>query len=425
TCADVPRRRPAGLPRAARTFRLGAATRLRDVRVRTLELRLIGLVLGGCWIVAAAYVLVGYRPGGPIDIAVGVAALLPAAVAFTGVVWPPVARGDRSFAAITWLAAASLLVLIPSIADVASQIGGGGAQTLLPSVESAYPWVLGLLGTCLFTGFGIARRRLGPSALQRRRLVRGMLVATVLAVGSGLIFTAVAMANELALRDRTFSTSRFGPTTPDVDPPLCDGPIGVGAVAHVSVHLEGTIDGRSLGTVDISGDRSGPDVRWLGYVASSQRLGLYGAATVGSHHWIREPYVGWRPATTFDVGDDELDVTAFGEALVLNTRAAAQTDGVTIIEGARARQCRITIDGPTFLRAFPQAAWLVGSADLAHWRGQLAYWVFVDGQIGRLAGSVNGDAADIQPDALQATVRVELSATDRHSTSIVVTPPVP
>src|SRR5439155_1244451 len=101
------------------------------------------------------------RPGGPIDIAVGLAALIPTAIALVGVIWPPVAHGDRGFTAMTWLAAGCLLVLIPSTADVSGQIGGRGVQTLLPSVEAGYPWVLGLFGTCLFTGFGIARRRLG------------------------------------------------------------------------------------------------------------------------------------------------------------------------------------------------------------------------------------------------------------------------
>ena len=401
-----------------------APARLPGVRVRTLELRLIGLVLAGCWIVAAAYVLVGYRPGGPIDIAVGVAALLPAAIALAAVAWPPVARGDRSFAAMTWLAVASLLVLIPSIADVARQIGGGGAQTLLPSVEAGYPWVLGLLGTCLFAGFGIARRVLGEAALKRRRLIRGVLVATVLAVSSGLVFAAVAMGNELALRDRTASFSRFGPTEPDGDPPLCDGAMRIGTSARVSAHLDGTIDGRALGTIDLSGDRSGTDVRWLAYVASSQQIGLHGAAVVDGTYWLREPYGPWHLATAFDVGDAGLDLTAFRTALSPEARAAAQTDGVTIIEGARARQCRIAIDGRTFRAAFPQTAWLVGYADLAHWRGQLAYWVFLDGEIGRVEGSVNGDAADIRTDALQATVRVELSATDRD-TDVVVSPPTP
>ena len=182
------------------------------MRVRTLELRLIGLVLAVCWVVAAAEVLIGYRPGGPADVAVGVAALVPSVVALAGVIWPPVARGDRGFAAMVWLAAGSLLLLVPSIADVASQLGGRGAQTLLPSVEAAYPWVLALIGTCLFTGFGVARRRLGSSAMRRRRVFRGVLIATVFAAASGLVFAAVAMGNELALRDRIATSSRFGPT---------------------------------------------------------------------------------------------------------------------------------------------------------------------------------------------------------------------
>jgi polyisoprenoid-binding protein YceI len=69
-------------------------------------------------------------------------------------------------------------------------------------------------------------------------------------------------------------------------------------------------------------------------------------------------------------------------------------------------------------------AWLVGDADLAHWRGQLDYWVFVDGAIGRIAGSVNGDAADISEGALQATIRVDMTATDRDA-AIRITPPTP
>ena len=111
-------------------------------------------------------------------------------------------------------------------------------------------------------------------------------------------------------------------------------------------------------------------------------------------------------------------------ALSPEARAAAQSRGVAIIEGARARQCRIAIDGPTFRAAFPQIVWLVGDADLARWRGQLDYWVFLDGGIGRITGSVNGDAADIRQGALQATVRVDLSATDRDAT-IRVAPPGP
>jgi hypothetical protein len=340
------------------------------------------------------------------------------------VFWPPLARGDRAFAAMLCLAAGSLLVLVPSIADVTGQLGGRGVQTLLPSGEAAYPWVLALLGTSLFTGFGIARRRLGEAAMRRRRLVRGIALATILAAGSGLAFTAVAMGNELALRDRIASSSRFGPTDPLREPPDCDGPMGIGAVARVGEHFEGSIDGRSLGTIDLTGERAASDVRWLAYVATNRELGLNGAASIGPDAWLREPAEGWHRAEVTQVRDATLDVLAFRVGLSPAARAAAESRGVGLIEGARARQCRIAIDGPTFRAAFPQVAWLVGDADLAHWRGQLDYWVFVDGAIGRISGSVNGDAADISEGALQATIRVDMTATDRDAT-IRITPPTP
>jgi hypothetical protein len=392
------------------------------VRVRTFELRLIALALAACWIAAALLVLIAYRPGGPIDIAVGVAALVPAGIALVGVRWPPVARGNRAFAAMIWLAAGSLLVLVPSVADVIGQLGGRGAQTLLPSVEAGYPWVLGLIGTCLFTGFGLARRRLGESAMRRRRLVRGILLATLLTVGATLVFGSVAMGNELALRDRVAASSRFGPTGLSDALPLCDGHMGIGPSAHLGVTIDGTLDGRSMGSIALGGDRDRADVRWLAYVATSRELGIHGAAIIGTDAWIRDPVTAWRRATPSEVADADLDLTAFRIALTPQARAAAGTQGVGVIEGARARECRILIDGPTFRAAFPQVQWLVGDADLAHWRGQLDYWVFLDGQIGRMAGSVNGDATDIQTGALQATIRVDLTATDRGATPPIVAP---
>jgi hypothetical protein len=323
-----------------------------------------------------------------------------------------------------WLAAGSLLVLVPSIADVTGQLGGRGAQTLLPSVEAAYPWILGLIGTCLFTGFGIARRRHGEAAMRQWRLVGGLTFATLLAAGAGIVFAAVAMGNELALRDRIAPSSRFGPTDAERDPPLCDGPMGIGPSARIGVEFSGTLDGRSIGTIELGGDRNRADAKWLAYTATSRDLGIHGAAVIGTDAWLREPFTEWRRATLAEVGDAELDLTAFRIALSLDSRAAAESRGVGVIEGARSRQCRIAVDGPTFRAAFPQIVGLVGDADLAHWRGQLDYWVFLDGQIGRISGSVNGDATDIQTGALQATIRVDLTATDRGS-SIPITPPTP
>src|SRR3982751_883611 len=128
------------------------------MRVRTFGLRLLAAVLTTLWTIAGAIVLLGYRPGGPIDGVVGLAALLPIAVSLLGLLWPPAARGDRAFAAVAWLGLGAILLLIPSIGGVLNQLVARGPQTLLPSWEAAYPWILALLATSLFGGLGVARR---------------------------------------------------------------------------------------------------------------------------------------------------------------------------------------------------------------------------------------------------------------------------
>ncbi len=381
--------------------------------MRTLELRLIAIALTACWTLTAGVVLLGYRPGGPVDLVVGLAAALPIAIALAGLAWPPATHGQEAFATMVWLGLGSLLLLVPSIADVSTQLVQRGAQTLLPSVEAAYPWALALFGTSLFAGFGIARRLLGATAMKRRRLVRGIAVATVLATGAGATFTAVAMANELALRDRPTSSSRFGPTDTVREPPPCDSTLTAGTTARIELHLTGDIDGRSIGGIDLAGDRSGGDFRWLAYAATSTELGLHGAARIGPDAWVREPFGGWRRAELSAVADATIDIQALETALTLGTRAAAELHGVDVIEGARARHCRIAIDGPTFQAAFPVVDWLIGDASMTIWRGQLDYWIFTDGELGRVVGSVNGDAGAIREGALQATIGVDLTATDR------------
>ena len=204
--------------------------RLRPVRVRRFELRLIGGGLVVAWSVTAIAVLVAYRPGGPLDVLVGVTLLVPIAIAVAGVVWPPLARGSAAFPLMVAVGIGTLLVLLPSIGGVLEQLVALGSQTLMPSPEAAYPWLLALFGTSLFAGFGIARRLQGGTALRRRRLIGGMAfaVAAVLVVGS--LFAGVAIANEMAVQQGggTAGGSRFGPTTGDGEPPDCDAGLGVG-----------------------------------------------------------------------------------------------------------------------------------------------------------------------------------------------------
>jgi hypothetical protein len=392
------------------------------VRVRTIELRILGLALVGLWLATFAIVLLGYRPGGPVDLAVGAAAAGPIAIALAAVIWPPVARGDRAFAAMSWLGLGVILLLVPSIQGVAGQLGGLGPQTLLPSAEAAYPWLLALVGTSLFAGLGIARRRLGDSALRRRRTALGTSLGLGLALLTGGAFSVAAVVNELALDDRPSSASRFGPTDPSRQPPLCSAPMVAGTTARLELLMDSSIDEKRTGQVSITGIRNDADVRWTGFAATRLTLGQHGLTRLGDRAWILQPGGTWTSATYSQAAGRDLDRQLMAVALTAGNRAVAEDRGLAFIEGARARHCRVTIDGATLRRAVPEIDLLVGPADVSRWRGDLDYWVFADGQLGQAAAEVTGPATGLASDALSAALRFRLTAVDRGLPISVLAP---
>jgi len=396
------------------------------VRVRRFELRLIGICLVIAWAMAAALVLAAYRPGGPLDILVGLTLLVPTGIAGLAVAWPPVARGHGAFPLMLALGVGSLLVLLPTIGGLVEQLQTLGSQTLLPSIGAAYPWFLALLGTSLFAGFGIARRVAGMTALRPRRLVLGVAVATGLTLVASSLFVAVAIANDQAFRRApSVAGSRFGPTDLTREPNACDAPIRPGPAARLEAHLAAIVDLRPIGSTELLGLRHGKDVRWTAYVATDRELGTYGEARSGPRAWTRTPGDGWAAVPVADAsGGADIDAHAIAVALTAGNRATAEDYGIESIEGAPARRCRIALDGTTFQAAFPAVRWLVGDADLSRWRGQLDYWIFLDGQVGQLVASANGEAMGIRPEAIQATIDVRMTATERDR-ELVVYPPAP
>ena len=76
----------------------------------------------------ALLVLLGYRPGGPVDLLVGCAAALTLPIALAGLAWPPVARGPHVFAALVWLGLGAGLLLVPSIGNLVAQLLARGRQ---------------------------------------------------------------------------------------------------------------------------------------------------------------------------------------------------------------------------------------------------------------------------------------------------------
>ena len=117
------------------------------MRVRLFGLRLIAAALTALWTLAAALVLLGYRPGGPLDVLVGLAAAGPVVIGLAGLVWPPVARGDRAFAGDRLAGLAAVLVLVPSIGGIVRPARRRGApRRCCPPSRPAYPWLLALRG---------------------------------------------------------------------------------------------------------------------------------------------------------------------------------------------------------------------------------------------------------------------------------------
>jgi hypothetical protein len=393
------------------------------VRVRLFELRLLAVALSVLWAAGGGIALIAYRPGGPIDLLVGLAALLPLPVSVASTVWPPLVRGDRASAGVFWLGLVAGLLLIPSIGGIASQVVVGGADPLLPSLEVVYPIALALLATSLFTGLGITRPAFPNPGAGRRRLAASIAFALVTTTAIGAIFAGVSVADNAAAQERPVSYSRFGPTSPGLTPPNCNGPLKATVTSRVGLELWGDVDGRGVGTVGLTGTRSGSDVSWMAQAGKAGSADMrYGLVRIGSSAWSQEKDSPWAGVALSTTQNDLLDATVFDVALSPGNRATAEDRGFDNVEGARSRHCAVAIDGPTFASSFPQVRWLTGAANLGLWRGQLEYWVFGDGEVGKVLGSVNGSAQEILAHGLLATMQVSMTATDRDA-PVSISPP--
>lgn len=396
------------------------------MRVRLLELRLVAGLLVALWAAGAIAVLVGYRPGGPVDLLVAAAALLPVAIAAAALVWPPLARGPRASAAIGWLGVITALLLIPWLAGVIGDLAAGGRQTLLPSPEVAYAALLALALTCLFSSLGIARAILGQTSLRRRRLVLGGSLAFVLTAVSAAAFGGAALANELALRQLPPpGGSPLGPSDPSLVPPDCNGRLLPGPSAQVTLMAQGRIDGSDQGEVQLTGQRDGQDESWQATRTTPWGTGPIAYARVGTAAWRKDDGAGWRPAPVRST----LDRAVVEAALPVGARIASEDVGVDLVEGAKARHCRLAIDGPTALRAMPALRWLVGRDALGDeraldaWRGEIDWWVFADDQLGMATLTVSGPPGSDWPrTGFQATLSAELIARERTLQHPVVPP---
>jgi hypothetical protein len=259
-------------------------------------------------------------------------------------------------------------------------------------------------------------------ARRRRRLGVGAVIGTAVALVSGGLFAAVAIANEAAIADRPTAESRYGPTGGSADPQACRDPLVIPASATFQAQLGGTVDRASIGAGTVRGQRTGDDFRWEGVVASGQALGRYGAIRIGFAAWTASPREPWQPAATFVVDQLDLDRRFVEVALSSERIAIAEDLGLAIVGGATARHCRVTTDGAIVSAALPIVRWIVGPSDIGRWRGDIDYFVFLDGAVGVARGSVNGEAFVLDRPGILGTFTFELSILDRGR-EVTITPP--
>jgi len=401
---------------------------------RSLALRSLAALLLLLWVILAVAILVAYRPGGPADVLVGATAAIPALVVAGALLWPPTGLDGCVRYAPIWLGLASALLIAPLLLLVLEALLAGGRQTLLPSLEVAYAAVLAFGTSCAFTALGIAGRLVPDRRLQSSRLITAAGIGSGLTLLGTLAFGGVAIANEQRLRERAAPVSVWGPTDPELLPPSCHEPARLGPTAGVTIEATGSIDGEQVAQATILGERSGTSERWTGDLQ-----GRFGQGE------LRYDSYGQRVMWSVDGGDAEPRPPDFLEALggsgltldgpVLaavsgpegEPGTVAEDLGFDLFDGATARHCRRAIDGNTALNAVPALRWIAGqeleerSEALGEWRGEIDWWVFGDGQLGRAVVTVSGYPGEAFPaTGVSAMLEAELSATHRGSE-----PPIP
>jgi hypothetical protein len=203
-----------------------------------------------------------------------------------------------------------------------------------------------------------------------------------------------------------------------------------------------------LAEARMAGRRSGRDEAWGASWSTPPEVRADGGLAyrrVADAAWLNEggsdvdaPGAAWRavPIGLFGLaGADGLTLDGAVGAMLSGPPGSLVVEdlGLEVVEGARARHCRTFVDGPTALATFLPLRWLVSEqvADprrtLAAWRGELDWWVFTDGQLGRASVEVSGNRSDAWPtsEGLRGSLSAVLEATDRSRPTDVVAPRPP
>ncbi len=408
-------------------------------------MRGLALALAGLWTATALAVATAYRPGGPLDILVALICFGPLFVASVGVAWPPAAERHRHRVALAWLWIAAILLAIPVLYGVVSTLAADDQRSLVPSAEAAYAGLLAVFAMALFSVTGFVHERRRAAVFEVRTTLLAILLALALTALIAAAFVLVVLINDDALRASRPPRSPYGPTDTELVPPFCDEPIRLGRQALVTIRATSSLDDVVRGQALLTGQRRGIDESWSGSWSGPDGSGRTAYLRFGRQAWLndgtRDPASvqrEWRETDPdpFDTsGPDRLTMDGPPLAWVNVPRGSivAEDLGLELIDGAPARHCRTFMDGQTALMRFLPLRWLLrddsgqDEDDIRRWRGEMDWWVFGDGELGRAVVEVSGSRADTdwQATGVRAVLRAELEALERDRAVEVSLPTLP
>jgi len=203
-------------------------------------------------------------------------------------------------------------------------------------------------------------------------------------------------------------------------------------MATVTIEATGSIDGELVAGASIDGVRHGTSERWDGELEGQFGQGelRYASDGDGGVMWSVDGGAAESRSVGFLQTLAQSGLSLDGPILAAVNRpegkpgTVAEDLGLDLFDGATARHCRRAIDGPTALNVAPVLRWIAGqplderSDALREWRGEIDWWVFGDGQLGRAAVSVSGYPGEAFPaTGVSAMLEAELSATHRDGGS--------
>ena len=350
--------------------------------------------------------------------------------------WPPLVRGRRESAVVAWTGILELLLLAPSVAGLVAALRQASATPFLPSVEDAYGWFLALGAASLLAGLGLSRRVLGGTSVRRARAAlggadRGRDARRRLRRVRGGRARHRARAVPRGGTGGSVRVGRTGAPTGLLDAAEC--PRRTRACPCRPSAWSGN---QKVGTVTLAGTRAGDNERWTASltgwpVDSGREPSSLDYARVGSSAWLRPagapwgevpvieeitPYVevGATPAPVILQDRETLDSEVIRVTLASPARLAAEDVGIEIVDGVRARHCRLLAGGSVALQAFRPLRWLIGqpalsdATTIADWRGNLDWWLLQDGRLAMVSVSVEGLNPG-WPGGLQGTLQATLT----------------